>query len=315
MLYYHCSLFFKLKADTIKPIFTHIGCSPQEQIIIVERNLPYFSTTFHFHPECELVYIVEGNGKRIVGDSVEAFNPGDLVFLGSNISHVWYSDEAYYKEPTALHAKAIVIYFNKDIFGPGFYALDETKCLKALFHKAERGMKITGSHNQHLYALISTLVYAKGLSRIIGLLQVLEVLSAAKEYELLASIGYHNTYDTKDNHKIDGVFKYISQNFFKDIYLEDMARLCHMARPHFCRFFKKRTQMTFFDFLNEFRISHAKKLLIEKEENTVREIAYECGFNNISNFNRIFKSVVGLTPKEYKEKHKQPIALAQVVNA
>ncbi len=294
-------LFFTLKLDNIKPIFTHIGHSPQDQIIIVERDMPFFSTPFHFHPECELVFIIEGNGKRIVGDSVEVFNPGDLVFLGSNISHVWYSDEAYYKKKSKLRSKAIVIYFNKEIFGGKFYSLEETQCLKQLFHKAERGMKITGPTHKKISELITTLPKAIGLNRIIGLLTVLQLLSATKEFELLASIGYQNTYDTKDNHKLNDVFQFVSQNFFLDISLEDIANRCHMTRPSFCRFFKKRTGKTFIDFLNEFRISHAKKLLVEKEDITIREIAFDCGFNNISNFNKIFKSFTGITPKEYKE--------------
>src|SRR5688500_9603922 len=111
--------------------------------MIVERDVPHFSTPFHFHPECELVYILEGRGKRIVGDSVEFFDKGDLVFLGSNIPHVWYSDETYYKENSHLRSKAVVVYFNKEIFGQSFYLLNETQPLKQLFHKAERGMKIT----------------------------------------------------------------------------------------------------------------------------------------------------------------------------
>ena len=250
-----------------------------------------------------MVYITEGHGKRIVGDSVEVFHPGDLVFLGSNIAHVWYSDEAYYKGHLKLGSKAIVIYFNKDIFGSSFYNLDETTCLKQLFHRAKRGMSLTGSVNKEICELITSLPHAKGLNRIIGLLQVLQFLSTTNEYRLLASIGYHNTYDTKDNHKIDKVFQYVSQNFTHNISLEEIAKCCHMTGPSFCRFFKKRTKKTFIDFLNEFRTSHAKKLLIENEEMTIREIAFECGFNNISNFNKTFKYFTHITPKEYKEKY------------
>ena len=98
------------KPGNIKPIFTNIGHGPDERLIIVERDVPYFNTPFHFHPECELVYILEGTGKRIVGDSVEVFGPGDLVFLGSNISHVWYSDEEF-KASKDLHSRAIVVFF------------------------------------------------------------------------------------------------------------------------------------------------------------------------------------------------------------
>lgn len=147
------------------------------------------------------------------------------------------------------------------------------------------------------------MLQAKDLNRVIILLQILETISSGGEYELLASIGYQNTYNTTDNHKIDSVFQYVSQNFGHDISLEDIAKNCNMTPQSFCRFFKKRTQKTFIDFLNEFRISHAKKLMIENEEMTIREIAFDSGFNNISNFNKIFKSLTNVTPKEYKEMH------------
>lgn len=271
--------------------------------MIVERNVPYFNTPFHFHPELEMVYILEGFGKRIVGDNVAAFHPGELVLLGTNISHVWYSDEVYYRGNPDLRSRAIVLYFNKDIFGSNFYGLHEAQHLKQLYHKAERGLKINEGTNERVVALMQEMLRAKDLNRIILLLQMLETISSGGEYELLASIGYQNTYDTTDNHKIDSVFQYVSQNFGHDISLEDIAKNCNMTPQSFCRFFKKRTQKTFIDFLNEFRISHAKKLMIENEEMTIREIAFDSGFNNISNFNKIFKSLTAVTPKEYKDMH------------
>ena len=107
----------------MKPLFTHIGKTPGESLIVVKRDVPYWNTPFHFHPECELVYTVSGTGKRIIGDNIEVFGPGDMVFLGPNIPHVWYSDSAYYQKESDLHAIAIVLYFSKDIFSEKFYQL------------------------------------------------------------------------------------------------------------------------------------------------------------------------------------------------
>lgn len=287
-----------------KPLFTHIGQSPQQQLIVVERHVPYFSTPFHFHPECELVYIKEGKGKRIVGDSVEFFYEGDLVFLGSNIPHVWYSDEDYYKDDSELQSRAIVVYFNKKIFGDLFYSLPETQLLKQMYHRAERGMRITGAAKDTVVGCIEQMPQSNGLPRIILLLEVMNILAKTQEFELLASIGYQHTYDSKDNHKLDEVFQYVSKNFGHEISLEEISSRCHLTPQSFCRFFKKRTQKTFIDFLSEFRVSHAKKLLAEKEETGIAEIAYESGFNNISNFNKVFKVKTGLTPKEYKRQLK-----------
>ena len=273
--------------------------------MVVERDVPFFNTPFHFHPECELVYILEGNGKRIVGDSVEPFHAGDLVFLGPNIPHVWYSDEAHRNQETILRSRAIVIYFNNGLFGKNFYNLHETQCLKQLFHKAERGMRINGHSNKSLYELVAEMPHRKNLDRITGLLQILQMLATTKEYDLLAGIGYQHAYDAKDNHKIDEVFQFVSQHFSRHITLEEMAGLCNLTPQSFCRFFKKRTQKTFVDFVNEFRISHARKLLSENDDMSISEIAYACGFNNISYFIKAFKTITGITPREHK-KNLQP---------
>jgi AraC-like DNA-binding protein len=285
----------------MKPLFTHIGKTPRESLIVVKRDVPYWDTPFHFHPECELVYTISGTGKRIIGDSIEVFGPGDMVFLGPNIPHVWYSDPSFYQKESGLHAIAIVLYFSKDIFGEKFYHLEESQLLKEFFSKAERGLKISGQTNQQVASLISKMNESSGLRRIVYLVQVLECLTASKDTEALASITYKNSYDTKDNHKIDEVFLYLNNNFMRDISMPEVAKLCHMTPQSFCRFFKTRTKSTFIDFLNDIRISHARKLLIESDDQTIAEIAYLCGYKNLSNFNKLFKIKTRLTPKEYKK--------------
>lgn len=285
----------------MKPLFTHIGKTPRESLIVVRREVPYFDTPFHFHPECELVYVVNGTGKRIIGDKIEVFGPGDMVFLGPNIPHVWYSDSSFYQNDSTLHSIAIVLYFSKDIFGEKFYQLEESQLLKEFFNKAERGLKISGTTHTRVASLLTKMNESSGLQRIVYLTQVLECLTASKDTEALASITYKNSYDTKDNHKIDEVFLYLNNNFMRDISMPEVAKLCHMTPQSFCRFFKTRTKSTFIDFLNDIRISHARKLLIESDDQTIAEIAYLCGYKNLSNFNKLFKIKTRLTPKEYKK--------------
>jgi len=284
----------------MKPLFTHIGKTPQESLIVVKRDVPYFDTPFHFHPECELVYVTNGTGKRIIGDKIEVFGPGDMVFLGPNIPHVWYSDSSFYIKNSGLNSTAIVLYFSKEIFGDNFYHLEECQLLKDFFNKAQRGLKIYGTAHENIAPLLAKMNESSGLQKIVYLLQILECLSTSKETEALASISYKNSYDTKDNHKIDAVFLYLNKNFMRDISMPEVARLCHMTPQSFCRFFKIRTKSTFVDFLNDIRISHARKLLIESDEQTIAEIAYLCGYKNLSNFNKLFKIKTRLTPKEYK---------------
>jgi AraC-like DNA-binding protein len=284
----------------MKPLFTNIGKTPQQSLIVLKRDVPYFDTPFHFHPECELVYIVSGTGKRIIGDSIEVFGPGDMVFLGPNIPHVWYSDSSFYKKDSNLHSVAFVLYFSIEIFGDKFYQLEETQALKDFFKKAERGLKINAAVQKHIAPLLEKMNNSIGLKKIVCLLEILGHLTTSQKTEALASISYKNSYDTRDNHKIDEVFLYLNKNFMRDISMPEVAGLCHMTPQSFCRFFKNRTKSTFVDFLNDIRISHARKLLIESDEQTIAEIAYLCGYKNLSNFNKLFKIKTKLTPKEYK---------------
>ena len=174
----------------MKPILIKVGAFADNQITIVERADAYFNTPFHFHPECELVYVTESHGKRIVGDSIESFDVGDMVFLGPNIPHVWYNEENYYQHDDALRARSVVIYFPRDIFGDKFYALPETRAMSELFHRAQRGMKITGATHALLKPEILALPKKEGLDRIISLLHILKVLSETRDYYFLASTGY-----------------------------------------------------------------------------------------------------------------------------
>lgn len=285
----------------MKPLFTNIGKTPQQSLIVVKRDVPYWDTPFHFHPECELVYTISGTGKRIIGDNIEVFGPGDMVFLGPNIPHVWYSDSVHYKKDSHLRSQAYVLYFSKEIFGERFYQLEETQILKDFFKKSERGLKINGSLQKQIVSLLDKMNNDNGLKKMVYLLEILEHLTASQKTEPLASISYKNSYDTRDNHKIDEVFLYLNKNFMRDISMPEVAALCHMTPQSFCRFFKNRTKSTFVDFLNEIRISHARKLLIESDEQTIAEIAYLSGYKNLSNFNKLFKIKTRLTPREYKK--------------
>ncbi|MCH5719237.1 helix-turn-helix domain-containing protein [Niabella hibiscisoli] len=140
----------------------------------------------------------------------------------------------------------------------------------------------------------------KSLAQLITMLEIFELLTTTKEYNLLASTGYKNTYQAKDSDRMDNVFKHIFCNFKSDIKLEEMASIANMNQQAFCRYFKSRTQKTLVEFVNNIRISHACKLISDGDY-SITALAYECGFQSLSNFNRFFKEVKGLTPREYRK--------------
>jgi AraC-like DNA-binding protein len=284
----------------MKAILSKVSAPTENLISIVERCGPYFTNVFHFHEECELVYVTESRGKRIIGNNIQYFEKGDLVFLGANLPHVWYNDKEYFCPDSMLKARSIVVYFPQDVFGDKFFNLEETRQLADFFQRAKRGIKVRGATQKIVGREITSLLEKKGLPRIIGLLHILQLLSQTEEFDYLADAGYSHAYNQKDNHKIDRVFRFVLDNYHRNISLEEVAALAQLTPQSFCRFFKNRAGKPFVQFVNEVRIGQACKKLAE-EEWTVAEIAYSCGFSNLSNFNRFFKNYAGKTPRSYRQ--------------
>jgi len=287
----------------MKPVFAKILEGLDNEIFKTKViDQPYFSTAFHFHVECQFTYMVESEGKRIIGDCIENFEKGELILLGSNIPHVWYNSEAYFDDKVnQKHARSISVFFNPDKLIGLLAQLGNMQKIKAVLQIAGRGMKFYGETKSQLKKLLVQLVKEEeDFPKMILLFKILEVFSHTKEYDLLASLGYTNTYQLKDNDRMDKVFKYVFENFAADMQLDDVAALINMNKQAFCRYFKSRTQKTFIEFVNEVRIGHACKLITDGERQ-IGNLAYECGFNSLSNFNRFFKEAKGVTPRDYKK--------------
>lgn len=280
---------------------TKISSYLNSAISVHTREETFFQAPFHSHPELELVYVKESFGKRIIGNSVDNFEPGDMVFLGSDIPHVWLNDEMYYQNINKLKAKSIVVYFNKDIFGPAFYEMKEAKRINSLFEKAKKGLSITGKTNRLIAEKLEVLVTKKDFEVIIGLFEILSLLSESTDYNKINIEAYTPNNDTIKKDRLSDVFQFINDNYKKEISLDEVAQIANLTPTSFCRMFKAKTKKNFVEYLNEIRISNACKHLIETDM-SVSEIAYECGYKTVSNFNKLFKKNTGSTPKEYKNK-------------
>ncbi|MNP92730.1 Bifunctional transcriptional activator/DNA repair enzyme AdaA [compost metagenome] len=224
-----------------------------------------------------------------------------MVFLGSDIPHVWLNDEIYYQGINKLKAQAIVVYFNKDIFGPIFYDLKETQKISDLFNQAFRGLSITGKTNILVAKKLEKLVHKKNFEIIIGLFEILSILSESTDISFVNNEAYTPIHDRAKNDRLSDVFEYVKINFKQDISLIEIAKIANLTPTSFCRMFKSKTQKHFVEYLNEIRVSNACKFLIETDMG-MSEIAYECGYKTASNFNKLFKKLTGTTPKEYRKK-------------
>lgn len=279
---------------------TKITSYTNTTVSVLNREESFFQSPFHSHPELELVYVKESFGKRIIGNSVMPFEPGDMVFLGSDLPHVWLNDEMYYQGISTLKANAIVVYFSKDIFGPAFYELKETQKINELFFQAGKGISIIGKTNKQIAKKLEKLILKKDFEVIIGLFEILSMLSESQDRVYINNEAYSTAHKDSKKDRLSEVFQYVNENYKKDIVLIEIAAIANMTPTSFCRMFKLKTKKSFVEYLNEIRVSKACKFLLETDL-SMSEIAYECGYKTASNFNKLFKKFIGMTPSEFKK--------------
>lgn len=262
-----------------------------------------FLKKWHYHPELELVIIQESTGTRFVGDSIEKFSPGEIVLLGQNLPHLWLNDKIYFKENSKLRARANVVHFSEHFAG-GLFNIPEFSNIRHLFERASRGIKFEGPDNDRIAERIREMYLMEGFEKVMRLLEILQELSVNKHSSLLSSAGFVDNFKSKQHNKLIVVYDYIINNFKQEITLDKVAELANMNPSAFSRYFKSINKKTFTQYLNEVRIGYACKLLQENRYN-IAEVCFESGYNNISNFNRQFKSLKNMSPTAYVKMYAQ----------
>ncbi len=265
---------------------------------IVKRESPCLDSSWHYHPEFELLYISQSTGIRFVGDSVSQFFPGDLVLVGSNLPHLWRNDPSYYQEDESKQVKTIIIKFTKDFIGEGTFVNPVFAGIDNLFEQAKFGISFGKSISRSLHDELDKLVGLSRAEQAIKLLDILFRLSVTTDRVELSSSDMRQ-YTQENAHRIDTVLKYISDHHANEITLHDVAGIACMTPNSFCRYFKRMTNKSFVQFLNEVRIRDASRLLAQ-EDLPISEVCDLVGYKSITNFNKQFKQIVGSTPKEYR---------------
>ncbi|MBK5272480.1 MAG: helix-turn-helix domain-containing protein [Bacteroidia bacterium] len=283
----------------MKPHLLKVSLNPESSFNILQRKGLDFYNQWHFHPEIELIYIHKGRGTRFIGTDVHRFEPDEMFLFGSNLAHMWRCDPEYFREDSQLKAEVSIIYFHHDFLGDRFFNIPELKSIDSLLEKAKQGIKITGNTKIEVKELMGNLSEGKGLERITTLLTILEKMANSKEKQYISPVTHEVKIDQAEANRLNKVFQYVSDNFQRKISLSEIASVANLSAKAFCRYFKSKTRKTFYDFLLEVRIAHACNLLLEKDM-TIYEVCYDCGFNNLSNFNRYFKKILNKTPTDYK---------------
>lgn len=255
-----------------------------------------FLKVWHYHPELELNVIHESTGTAFVGDSIERFEPGDVVLVGKNLPHLWLNDEIYFEKDARLTTRAHIIHF-LDNFAGGLFQMPEMAEIHNLIERAKLGIKFDRKTNGPVAEKIAKMIECSGYERIMTFIEVLKLLSAQKKYRVLSSLGYTESLTGVNKDRMLPVYEYVINNFKDDITLDTVAALANMNASSFSRYFTSIHKKTFTQFLNEIRIGCACKLLINDKH--VATACYQSGFNNISNFNRQFKAIKKITPSDY----------------
>jgi len=255
------------------------------------------NTIWHYHPEIELVYVNGGSGKRQIGSHVSYYSDGDLILVGSNLPHCGFTDKLTGNESET------VIQMKKDFLGNDFFNIPEMKKIQSLFEIAAGGIAFSGRAKRKIGEKMEVLEYQTDFQRLLSILNILNELANSKEMNVLNAEGFALETEVKDNDRINVVFNHVKANFKEEITLDEIANLVSMTIPSFCRYFKKITNKTFTQFVNEYRLVHASKLLAEQPL-SITEVCFESGFNNFSHFNKSFKAFTGQNPSQYRNELK-----------
>ena len=285
----------------MQPILLKHVTTVESSFKVWKNANPYYHNPWHYHTEYEITLIEKGRGTRFVGDHIEQYNDMDLIILGSNLPHEWRSDLKPDKEIDNI-SSSMAIHFKYDFLGLPFYSLPESTELNNFLEKANFGIKIQeiSTINKVRY-MIYEMMEKTGFNRLAIFLNLLNELITCQNYKLLSSEGFTNSSYHQEYEKINIIYEYMIKNFKNNITLDEVAATIHMTPASFCRYFKRGTHKTFVQYLNEIRTGYAKKLLVE-DKYSISQAAYESGFNNLSNFNKQFRKINGMTPKDYKNK-------------
>ena len=258
------------------------------------------SGLWHFHPEYELVLNIKSNGTRIIGDSVELFDQYDMVFIAGNIPHCW----NYYQQDNTLPEKhGIIVHFKLASLGDTLLSQHELHCFKDLLNEAERGIVFSIEDSKKAEKHLVQMINNKGIDKMIDFFNVIKIMSSAEKKGFLCSENYKLAFDERGNKRMTNVYTYIRENYFKPISLEKIAKIAKMSPFAFSRYFKKNSGAGFVEYLNRVRTNKACYLLRETEYQ-VHDIALECGFSSISNFNKQFRKTEGISPRDYRAQFK-----------
>jgi AraC-like DNA-binding protein len=265
---------------------------------ITSREKTWFDYPLHYHEEYELNFIENGKGAhRVIGDHMKEIEDLELILVGPNLQHAWFGEM-----PPNKKVLEITLQFHKNLFEDSMLKRNQLSLIRQMFEKSLRGILFSKETTLKIAPKLKTLHQKHAFGSVIELMNILHDLSNCENMVMLSDTSFNNETYTYNSRRIETTFEFMKDHYAKPITLSEVAKLANMTEAAFSRFFKQRAGINFIDSLTEIRLGHASRLLIDTTQ-SISEIAYKCGFTNISNFNRIFKKKKNTTPKDYRDKY------------
>lgn len=285
---------------TLKLSLKTIEVNPNESFYIQRQSAPCWDGNWHYHEEYELIYLIEGQGIRLVGDNISRFNSGELVLLGPWLPHLWRNGDVD-SEPHSVDR--IIIKFKNSFAGQELFLLPELQSITQLLLRSVNGIQFGESIRKTIHPQIIRLAECHEYQKIVTLIEIFGLLSRSDDYHCVSTPGFkYNSHNLSSDSRLSKIISYISDHYHENPSLDKISDMAAMTTNSFCRFFKKKTNKSYIQFINELKAGKACQLLINGDKSN-HEISIESGFNSLSTFNRVFKHITNRTPTEYRNKY------------
>lgn len=282
----------------MKLVLKNSNNTDNDRLVTRMEEKPCMDASWHYHSQYELLYVAESSGIRFVGDNVSHFAPGELVLVGPYLPHLWRNDPSYYTDHDESNVKTIVVRFHKNFLGEGTFNNPEFVEISNLLEQSNFGVSFGPKTSKKLQKVLLEINDMTPAEKSVKLLDILFKLSVTDDKTILSTSDMRQ-YTSDNSQRIDSILKYISLNYENEITLNDVSEVACMTTNSFCRFFKKMTNKSFTEFLNEIRIKNAARLLAQVDL-SISDICVRVGYNSITNFYRQFVLIMGVTPKNYR---------------
>lgn len=277
-----------------------IPVSKESTVVVQEDILPHYYNHLHRHREVQIEWVVEGSGMLIAGNYMQRFASGDIYIIGANQSHIFKSDNVYFDTEEKKQIHSISIFFDPSHLSKNILSLPEMVGVKRFVDGLHNGFQIPERNHDIVKSTITAIKKSSETPRVAAFITLLHLLSTIGNLKPLATNNNEQIISEVEGIRMDQIFQYLVTNYKNHISLAEISGIANLTPQAFCRYFKKHTDKTFVGFLNEVRINEACKMIVSGKFDGFSDVSYQTGFDNVTNFNRVFKKTMGKSPSEYQ---------------